>query len=91
MNLRSATGEARGDGARGRKASGILCVDGVLYLLVRNAGNAQLGWSVDHGSTWTWANWTWTTSFGCPTFVQFGADYAGARDAFVYLVSPDSD
>jgi len=90
-NLRAPSAEARGDGAKGRKASGILCVDGALYLLVRNAGNAQLGWSADHGATWTWADWRWTTSFGCPTFVQFGANYAGARDGFVYLVSPDSD
>ena len=31
-NLRSPTGEARGQGAAGKKASGLLMVDGVLYL-----------------------------------------------------------
>src|SRR4051794_23883688 len=34
------------------KASGILMVDGVLYLWVRNVGNAQLAWSRDRGKTW---------------------------------------
>jgi len=91
VNLRSPTGETRGDGAQGKKASGLLCVDGVLYLLARNAANAQLAWSGDHGATWTWADWKFTASFGCPTFLNFGRDYAGARDEFVYLYSPDSD
>ena len=64
-------------------------VDGVLYLLVRNADNAHLGWSTDHGATWTWADWKFTESFGCPTFLNFGRDYAGARDGYVYIYSPD--
>src|SRR5262249_53762574 len=78
VNLRSPSAEAKGDGKAGRKASGILMVDGVLYLLVRNVGNAQLGWSTDHGATWTWADWKFTNSFGCPTFLNFGRNYAGA-------------
>lgn len=90
VNLRSETGEFVGDGKNGRKASGMLCIDGVLYLLVRNAANAQLGWSSDHGATWTWADWKFTESFGCPTFLNFGRDYANARDGFVYVLSPDS-
>ncbi len=65
-------------------------IDGVLYLLARNLENAQLGWSRDHGATWTWADWKFTTSFGCPTFLNFGKNYAGARDDFVYLYSPDA-
>lgn len=91
VNLRSPTAEQRGDGAHGRKASGLLMVDGVLYMLIRNAENAQLGWSKDRGQTWTWADWKFTTSFGCPTFVNFGPNYSGARDNFVYIVSSDSD
>ena len=90
-NIRSETAEAKGDGKRGRKASGMLCVDGVLYLLMRNAWNSQLGWSHDHGVTWTWPEWQFTESFGCPTFLNFGKDYVGARDDFVYIYSPDSD
>ena len=31
------------------------------------------------------------TSFGCPTFLNFGKNYAGARDGFIYLYSPDSE
>ncbi len=90
-NIRSKTGEETGDGRRGKKASGMLMVDGVLYMWVRNADNSQLAWSDDHGTTWTWADWRWTTSFGYPTFLNFGKNYAGARDDFVYVYSHDSD
>ena len=90
-NLRTPSGETRGDGAAGRKASGMLCVNGVLYLWTRNAANAQLAWSNDHGATWTWATWRFTESFGCPSLLNFGRNYAGARDGFVYVYSPDSD
>jgi CubicO group peptidase (beta-lactamase class C family) len=90
-NVRSVSGEALGDGKQGRKASGMLCVDGILYMLVRNAFNSTLGWSSDHGVTWTWADWKFTESFGCPTFVNFGKNYSGARDDFVYIFSQDSD
>jgi CubicO group peptidase (beta-lactamase class C family) len=90
-NVRSPDMELLGDGAQGRKASGLLMVDGVLYLWARNAGNAQLAWSSDYSKTWTWADWKWTTSFGCPTFLNFGQNYAGARDDHVYIYSPDSD
>ncbi len=91
INIRSPTGETRGDGAKGRKASGLLMVDGVLHLWARNAGNSQLAWSSDRGVTWIWSDWRFTTSFGCPTFLNFGRNYAGARDNFVYVYSHDSD
>jgi CubicO group peptidase (beta-lactamase class C family) len=91
VNLRSGTLEQIGDGANGRKASGLLMVDGVLYLWARNAGNAQLAWSVDRGLTWTWSDWKIATSFGCPTFLNFGRNYAGSRDEFVYVYSHDSE
>jgi CubicO group peptidase (beta-lactamase class C family) len=90
-NIRSPSGEQTGDGSKAKKASGMLCVDGVLYLWTRNAGNAQLAWSKDHGTTWQWADWKLTTSFGCPTFLNFGKNYAGARDDFVYTYSHDND
>ena len=63
----------------------------MLYLWARNAGNSQLAWSADHGKTWEWCDWKFTTSFGCPTFLQFGKNYAGARDEYVYIYSQDSD
>jgi CubicO group peptidase (beta-lactamase class C family) len=90
-NVASATGEQQGDGPKGKKASGMLCVDGTLYMWARNAGNSQLAWSADRGKTWTWVDWKFTTSFGCPTFLNFGKDYAGAPDEFVYVYSPDAD
>ena len=89
INIRSTTGETVGDGEKGKKASGLLMVNGVLYLWVRNAGNSQLAWSPDRGQTWSWSDWTFTTSFGAPTFLNFGRNYAGARDGFVYVYSHD--
>jgi hypothetical protein len=91
INLRSPSVETRGDGASGKKASGMLMVDGTLYLLARNAGNSLLSWSTDHGNTWTWSDWEFTASFGCPTFLNFGRNNAGARDEFVYIYSHDHD
>ena len=91
VNLAASGAEFPGDGRKGRKASGILMVDGVLYLLARNLDNAQLAWSRDRGATWTWADWTFTTSFGCPTFLNYGRNYGGARDEYVYVYSLDGD
>jgi CubicO group peptidase (beta-lactamase class C family) len=91
FNLRAPTAENKRSGKEGKKASGMLMVDGILYMWTRNAGNAQLAWSKDHGKTWDWADWKFTTSFGCPTFLNFGKNYAGARDEFVYVYSHDAD
>jgi CubicO group peptidase (beta-lactamase class C family) len=91
INVRTKSGERFGQGANGAKASGMLCVDGVLYMLVRNTGNSQIAWSEDHGITWTWCDWKFTMSFGAPTFLNFAKNYGGARDDFVYIYSPDSD
>jgi CubicO group peptidase (beta-lactamase class C family) len=90
INIPSA-GEGMGQGAQGKKGSGLLMVDGVLYVLARNAGNSQLGWSTDHARSWAWSDWKFTTSFGHATFLDFGQNYAGARDNYVYIYSPDSD
>jgi CubicO group peptidase (beta-lactamase class C family) len=91
VNLRSPTAERTGGGASGPKVSGMLMVDGVLYMLVRNAGNSQLAWSRDRGRTWTWSDWKFKTSFGYPTFLNFGRNYEGARDQYVYIYSHDAD
>jgi hypothetical protein len=71
-NLRAPSLEQRGAGKNGRKASGMLCVEGTLYLWARNATNSQLAWSEDHGANWHWADWKFTNSFGCPSFLNFG-------------------
>lgn len=80
-----------GSGSGGTKGSGLLSVDGTLYLWVRNADGAgnesRLGWSSDHGQTWSWG-FTFA-EFGYTSFVNFGRDYAGARDGYVYAVSHD--
>jgi hypothetical protein len=92
-NIRSPTGEQTGDGASGKKASGMVMLDGVLYMWVRNADNngnqSQLAWSADRAATWTWSSWKFA-EFGYPTFINFGKNYAGARDAYVYAVSHDN-
>ncbi|UCC98636.1 MAG: DUF4185 domain-containing protein [Phycisphaerales bacterium] len=93
VNIRSATGELKGDGRSGKKASGMLMVDGILYMLVRNADNngrqSQLAWSSDHAVTWTWSSWKFA-ELGYPCFLNFGRNYAGARDTYVYVYSPDT-
>ena len=91
-NIIAPTAEAIGDGKSARKASGLLMLDdGTLYMLVRNVKSSQLGWSHDLGRTWEWADWKFGTSFGCPTFLNFGRAYAGARDEYVYIYSHDGD
>jgi CubicO group peptidase (beta-lactamase class C family) len=90
-NLQSETVDQKGDGAKGKKASGMLMVRGVLYMWVRNAGNAQLAWSPDYGQSWRWSQCRFTESFGFPTFLNFGKNYEGARDEFVYVYSHDHD
>jgi CubicO group peptidase (beta-lactamase class C family) len=90
-NIRSPD-EQYGDGAKGKKGSGMLMVDGVLYLWVRNANGSkgsELWWSSDHAQSWTRSTWVWT-EFGYPTFVNFGQNYAGAADNYVYTVTHDN-
>jgi CubicO group peptidase (beta-lactamase class C family) len=91
FNVRTKTGERMGQGAAGAKASGMLMVNGVLCMMVRNTGNSQVVWSTDHGKTWKWCDWRFTTSFGAPCFLNFGRNYSGARDSFVYIYSQDAE
>jgi len=83
-------------GKSGKKASGLLMVDGVLYMWVRNADNnghhCQLAWSRDYAQTWTWSDWKFT-QFGYLTFINFGKNYTGIPDKhqdYVYMVSHDN-
>jgi hypothetical protein len=87
--LASPTGEQKG--RESRKETRHAVANGVLYMWVRNAGNSQLAWSGDYGRTWSWSIWKFTTSFGSPTFLNFGKNYEGARDGYVYVYSPDND
>ena len=85
--------EQYGDGRSGKKASGMLMVDGILYMWVRNGNKkgeqSQLAWSIDYGKTWKWSRWKFK-EFGYCTFVNFGKNYEGARDNYVYSVSHDN-
>jgi len=87
INIRSAA-ERVGDGRNSLKASGMVMVNGVLYLWGRNAANARLLWSNDRGKTWE-EGFQMATSFGSPAFLNFGRNYSGARDNFVYTYSQD--
>lgn len=81
-----------GQGRYGVKASGMLMVAGRLYMWTRNANlqgeQSQLAWSDDRGKTWAWANWKFEV-FGYCTFLNYGKDYAGATDDYVYVYSHD--
>ena len=75
----------------GGKSYGILAVDGLLYLWVAPQPNphlaeSRLAWSADLGVTWQLADWMFPFADGLtvPTFLNFGRDYAGARDGYVY-------
>lgn len=93
INIDSQTGEDIGEGRLGKKASGILMINGVLYMWIRNVNRngeqSQLAWSPDYGKTWTYSDWKFSTSFGCPTFLNFGKNYKGSKDSFVYIYSHD--
>jgi hypothetical protein len=76
------------------KTGGIVFVDGVLYArLNRQDGtwpsvNHSLIWSDDKGTSWKESTWVWPKgegNFQPNTFLQFGKDYAGARDDYVYF------
>ena len=92
QNVRSPSIEQYGGGRFGKKGWGILSVDGTLYLWMghadRKGGQAQLAWSEDHGATWTCADWRFP-QFGLVGLINFGKDYAGARDRYVYAYSHD--
>jgi Domain of unknown function (DUF4185) len=92
-NIRSLTGEQTGGGASGKKASGMLMVDSVVYMWVRNASkggkHCQLAWSTDHARKWTWSSWKFVDVGYC-AFLNFGKNYAGAQDGYVYMYSPNS-
>ena len=92
-NLTSPTGHKEGGGPEGRKASGLLMVEGVLYMWVRNlradGTGASLAWSDDHRKSWTWADWSFP-EIGYPTWLNAGRNYANAEDQYVYFYSPDT-
>ncbi|MBT8445253.1 MAG: serine hydrolase, partial [Gammaproteobacteria bacterium] len=94
INIWSPTGELpAGHGDTGKKASGMVMVDGVIYMFVRNADldgrECQLAVSSDYMQTWTWIPWT-IPELGHCALLNFGQNYGGARDDFVYVYSPNT-
>jgi hypothetical protein len=94
------------DHADSWKANGLICVDGVLYMgvsqhsgakeygdLVQRTYDASIIKSTDHGKTWSCKQrdpMFPSPRFSTPFFVQFGKDYQGAMDDFVYAVAGSS-
>ena len=91
VNIRTEA-EQLGGGRNGLKAWGMLSVEGRLYLFFGHAdkkgGQARLAWSDDLAKTWTFADWKFE-EFGLVGFINYGRDYAGARDGYVYAYSHD--
>jgi hypothetical protein len=83
----------------GGKPVSLLSNDGVLYAFITSWGafpgkpnpnppESRLAWSADAGASWTQSDWNLVQSpghFYGGTFANFGRDYAGAPDAFVYV------
>lgn len=73
------------------KSAGIVSVDAILYSWI-NTQNGKpadfmLAWSSNLGVSWQLSSWKFPSSgtFFPSTFLNFGKDYAGARDGFVYI------
>ncbi|PIP35431.1 MAG: hypothetical protein COX20_11335 [Desulfobacterales bacterium CG23_combo_of_CG06-09_8_20_14_all_52_9] len=79
------------------KSHGILSVDGTLYMIIQEQNNwlrGKIARSDDFGRTWTFgrgsfgdSDWDFNEPGGALSgacFLQFGRDYAGARDDYVY-------
>ena len=95
------------DPKNGIKPAGLLSVNGTLYFAVENMNygenpvfnrqrnvNAWIITSVDYGRSWnrdaTTQNF-FTGRLSSPHFIQFGRDYAGSRDEYVYATVPGAD
>lgn len=73
------------------KSYGILSVEGTLYMWVAPQPNPHLAESrvassTDFGRHWQRASWAFQfqEQLSIPTFLNFGQDYDGARDEYVY-------
>jgi hypothetical protein len=85
--------KGEGGGAQQRKASGMLMVNGVLYMWLRNfytdGTGSTLAWSSDRAQNWTFASWNFD-EIGYPVWLNFGQNYAGGPDNYLYFYSPNS-
>jgi len=81
----------------GGKSYGIVSIDGILYMWrspgsgTKNYSEARIMRSTDSAATWVRMNeplFLKESGIILPTFLQFGRDYAGARDGYVYSYMP---
>ena len=86
------------------KSYGLISIDGVLYMFRTGDGSEGTAFeiqdlyaSTNHAASWnplpvsfTPADFPASRGFFAPTFLQFGKDYAGARDDFVYIYAPEN-
>ena len=78
------------------KSYGLLSIEGVFYMWTlpgsgeKSFEEARLYTSTDHAKSWTRQDWAFSKNDAIisPTFLQFGKDYQGARDEFVYVFAP---
>ena len=74
---------------------------GTIYLARNGTGSTagafqktEIHKSLDHGATWEFTGVVWSFSgtggFYSPTILQFGKDYAGARDNYVYIYANEN-
>jgi hypothetical protein len=75
------------------KSYGIVSIDDVLYMWVGmfdtkedQFKEVKIAHSKDHGASWKFADWSLTREEGVmmPTVCNYGKDYSGARDEYVY-------
>lgn len=75
------------------KSYGIVCINGILYMWIGMLetesdpfGEVKIAWSDDHGANWNLTNWSFTREEGVmmPTVCNYGKDYEGSRDDYVY-------
>ncbi|MFQ5583561.1 MAG: hypothetical protein ACE5GL_03905, partial [Calditrichia bacterium] len=88
------------------KCYGIISIDGTLWMWRTGSGSGSTSYdsqklykSTNHSATWQYAGVEYRTNdfspsyprFYAPTFCQFGKDYAGARDNYVYIYAPETN
>ncbi len=75
------------------KSYGIISINGILYMWVGMFNTisdpfreVKIVWSADHGASWKFIEWSLKkdNQVMMPTFCNFGKDYQGAKDDYVY-------
>ncbi|HOW66750.1 MAG TPA: hypothetical protein P5186_16735 [Candidatus Paceibacterota bacterium] len=82
----------------GGKSYGLLSVQGILFMWFgpeaqwKSSTETRLGWSADLGKSWDFSEVFFRHPDGVslPSFLNFGRDYAGARDDYVYSYACDA-